>query len=67
MRMCKDCKLFQNLNILFEIREMCLQLIHNANISLETCTNVFGSIMDPYKGLTQIRIWIIYGSYVDFI
>ena len=33
----------------------------NVNISLEICANVFGSIMDPYKDLTWIRIWIRYG------
>ena len=41
---------------------MCSQLIQNINISFEICTNVFGSLMDPYKDLTWIRIWILYGS-----
>ena len=41
---------------------MCSQLIHNVNISFEICANVFGSLMDPYKDPTWIRIWILYGS-----
>ena len=41
---------------------MCSQLIQNVNISLEICANVVGSLMDPYKDLTSIRIWILYGS-----
>ena len=41
---------------------MCSQLIQNVNISLEICANVFGSLMDPYKDHTWIRIWILYGS-----
>ena len=40
---------------------MCSQLIQNVNISLEIFANVFGSLMDPYKDLTWIRMWILYG------
>ena len=44
---------------------MCSPLIQNVkkrvNISLEICSNVFGSLMDPYKDLIWIRIWILYG------
>ena len=44
---------------------MCSPLIQNVkhvNISMEICANVVGSLMDPYKDPTWIRIWIIYGS-----
>ena len=41
---------------------MCSPLIQNVNISFEICANVFGSLMDPYKDPTWIRIWILYGS-----
>ena len=41
---------------------MCSQLIQNVNISFEICANVFGSLMDPHKNLTWIRIWTLYGS-----
>ena len=41
---------------------MCSQLIQNVNTSLEICANVFGYLMDPYKDLPWIRIWILYGS-----
>ena len=39
---------------------MCSQLIQNFNISFEICANVFGSLMDPYKDLPWIRIWILW-------
>ena len=45
---------------------MCSQLIHNVNISFEICANVFGSLMDPYKDFTWIRILIVYGSLCGF-
>ena len=45
--------------------QMCLQLIHNVNISFEICANVSGGVwrsrMDPYKDPTWIPIWILYG------
>ena len=41
---------------------------NNVNVSFEICANVFGSLMDPYKDPTWIRIWILYrflcGSYM---
>ena len=39
-----------------------IQNVKNVNISFEICANVFGSLMDPCKDPTWIRIWILYGS-----
>ena len=39
-----------------------IQNVKKCQTSFEICANVFGSIMDPYKDLTWIRIWILYGS-----
>ena len=50
-QMCPGHKLFQNVNISFEICVNVLQLIKIVNISFEICTNVSGSCADPSKML----------------
>ena len=63
--MCPGYKLFENVNISFEI---CVNVFttdptcQKMLIFHKKCANVFGSIMDPYKDPTWIRIWILYGS-----
>ena len=52
VQLCAGYKLFQNVNISFEI---C------ANVS----GGVWRRRMDPYKDPTWIPIWILYGSYME--
>ena len=40
--------------------QMWSPLIQNVNIPFEICANVFGSLMDPYKDLPWICIWILW-------
>ena len=76
VQMCPGYKLFQNVEISFEICVNVFQLIQNVNISFEICANVLGSPMDLCKDLTWILcggtagrpliiIWISYGSFME--